>query len=61
MVVEAGEEPAQFILDAGRGERVAVRSRGQREAFGHSNPFGREHRIKLAERRCLAADFGNVA
>ena len=61
VVVEAGKKAAQFVLDTGRGERVAVGSGGQREAFGHSDPFGREHRIKLAKRRGLAADFGNVA
>ena len=61
VVVEGGEKATQFVLDTGRGERVAVGSGGQREAFGHSDPLGREHRIKLAKRRGLAADFGNVA
>ena len=61
MVVETGKEPAELSLDTRLGERVAVGSGGQREAFGHSDSFGGEHRIKLAERRGLAPDFGNVA
>ena len=61
VVVEAGEKPVKFVLDPRRGERVAVGSCGQRKAFSHPYPFGGEHRIKLAERRSLAADFGNVA
>jgi hypothetical protein len=61
VVVEAGEKPAQFILGSGRGERVAVGSGGQRKALGYSDPLAREHRIKLAERRGLAPDFGNGA
>ena len=61
MVVETGKEPAELSLDTRLGERVAVGSGGQREAFGHSDSSGREHRIKLAMRRGLAADFGNIA
>ena len=61
VMVETGEEPAQFVFDARCGERVAVGSGGQREAFGYSNPFEREHRIELAERGSFAANFGDVA
>ena len=61
VVVECGEKPAQLVLDAGPGERVAIGPSGQREALGHSDPLGCEHRIKLAERRVLAANFGDVA
>ena len=45
VMVEGGEKPAQLVLDPRRGERVAIGPSGQREALGHPDTFGREHRI----------------
>jgi hypothetical protein len=61
VVVEAGEKAPQFVLDTGRGERVAIGSSGQREAIGHPDTLRLEHRVELSEGWVFATYLGNVA
>ena len=59
-LVETVEKPMKLVRDAGLQQRIAIGVRRDGKAIGDSNPFGRERRIQLAERRGLAADKPDV-
>ena len=53
MMIEARQQPAQFLLDPSLDERSAIGLRGQREAVGYAVA---EQRAQFAKRCGLAAD-----